>query len=906
MASLFRVILQMSITASYVIAVVIILRMLLKKYPKKYSYYLWSVVLFRLCCPFSFSSVLSIFNFSLRKGEDVIIDLSTVPVTADPDTQSFIGSIELGAPEVTEAVKETLNPVPVYAPVQGVPSEGTVQAAPPIDLKFIMTLIQLIWVAGIVIIAGYALIKYVRMRKELRFSLPVRDNIRQADIRSPFLMGLVEPIIYIPFSTDETSLEMSIAHERYHIRRKDHWIRALSFCLLCIHWMNPLCWLAYYLMIKDMEMSCDEHVLSDEDDIRTAYSDALLNFATEKRGLVIGPIDFGGSNLKDRIKNVLRFKRAGKVSSAFAALLCVLTLASCAFNGKIPAAIDPSPSGSPSGIGYSGTQSGAPVSGRRGQMQSALGGAFGQWTVSAPEGVYYLFQFDADSGSYDSSVVFLDTGTNTQKRLGGSLIGDSETLLSDSNRDCLLTMTFSMDGGFVISRIDKDGSGKEEVVRLPGYVQDYFDRNYIQTKDSKLYVPLRKGESRELVEIDVDAGTAKTVYYFEKDQSVVGGYNNCIVLRTYLGEVAGAQQDAAFSPIRSYRFDLFDIETGETELLMQADLPYISYYYGHSILSMTWEGDRYVTHIYNLSTGTETTKDLDVVPEFLMDEPNRSSKWITLGEVLDDTHFTLGYCEFEMEEGEDGKGHIRTEDGRPVFKAPHNCIVDAESGTAASFDQVFAHSDARIPGDSIVFAESDSSFYFTSKGSKWVIYAVPRDQLLSGSVDSVTVIHEVDDPWSETEGETVGYGEFEPDSDLLNSLPVPPTGEDRDMDGALRKLLRVRRVSGDDYAVDFISSPGIEAVSAYMGVVTAYGHDDDWGTYLILTHGGGVSTVYCHLIDVEVRPGQTVGKGEVLGHIGEKTDDLGAHLEFMIFVDGEKADPEDYIYTYMNSSLWSD
>ena len=896
MSSLFRLVLQMSITASYVIAAVIVFRMLLRNYPKKYSYYLWSVVLFRLCCPFSFSSVFSIFNFSLKKGEDVIIDLSSVPVSSGTETQNNASPIEVGAPEVTEAIKETFSPPALNTPVATAPSESVVPAAAKVDPGKVLLVV---WIMGIIVLLTYALIKYLRMRKELRFSVPLRDNIRQADIKSPFLMGLIDPVIYVPFSSDDKYLEMSIAHEEYHIQRKDQWIRALSFCLLCIHWMNPLCWIAYYLMIKDMEMSCDEHVISGERDLRTTYSDALLSFATERKTLVAGSIDFGGSNVNERIKNVLRFKNANRMKSVFAALVCMLMLASCAFNGKIPANLEPTSSGNSSGSGYSGSSGGAPVSGKRGQMQSALGGAFGQWTVSTPEGVYYLHQFDADSGSWASSVVFMDTATNTQKRLSGSFVSDSETLLSDSNRDCLLTMSFSMDGGFVINRIRPDGSTKEEVVRLPGYVQDYFDRNYIQTKGSKLYIPLRKGESRELVEIDVDAGTAKTVYTFDNDQTVIGGFNNCIVFRT--GKASGTQQNDAFSPSSSYRFDLFDIETGETELLMEADLPYVTYYSGHNILSMTWEGDRFVTHIYNLGTGKETTKELTVVPEFLMDEPNRTIKWITLGEPLDDTHFALGYCEFEME-----GGRIKTDDGWPVYRTTHYCVVDAENGTAVSYDQVFATSDARIPGDSVVFAETDSTIYFTARGSKQVIYAVPRDQFISGSVDSISVIHEITDTENTepAKAEPV-YGEIDTSS-IPEGMPVPVTGDERDMSWPVGKCLNVWRVPGDDYAVDFISHPGMEAISAYMGVVTAYGHDDDWGTYLILSHGGGITTVYCHLLDVEVQLGQIVAKGDVIGYIGEKADDLGSHLEFRIFVDGEKADPEDYLATYMNSPLFTD
>ena len=884
MSSLFRMILQMSITAGYVIAAVLVFRILLRNYPKRYSYYLWFAVLFRMCCPFSFSSVFSIFNLSFRRGENVIIDLSGVPAASGNDAQGISSPIDLGAPQITETIKETFTVPAVNSPVPAVPSEVS---KPPVSLASVLLIV---WIAGIAALLTYALIKYLRMRKELRFSVPLRDNIRQAEIRSPFLMGLFKPVIYVPFSSDETSLEMSIAHERYHIQRKDHWIRALSFLLLCIHWMNPLCWAAYYLMIKDMEMSCDEHVLEGEKDLRTAYSDALLNFAVERNALPVGPMDFGGSNVKERITNVLKYRNANRMKTVFAILMCVLMLASCAFNGKVPSALDPSSDG-PGSTGF-------PVSGKGSQMQPALGGAAGHWTVTTPESIYYVYNDDSES-----FLTLIDTRINAEKIIGGNDITADETILSDAYGNCLLTMSFSMEGGFVVNRMELDGQGKKEIVRLPGYVLDYFDKNTIQTRGSKIYVPLRKDGVRELVEIDVDTAESKTVYTFSENQFVYGGFNDRIVFRTYLGEVEGADQDAAFSPIRSYRFDAYDTDTGESETLLEADLPYISYYYGYSIMSMTWEGDRFVIHTYNLSTGKETKKDLDVVPAFLMDEPNRSSKWSTLGEALDNSHFTLGYCEFEMEEGEDGKGSIKTDGGRPVFKAPHYCLVDAENGTAYSYDHIFAASGARIPGDSHVFAETDTAFYFTPSagGDIPVIYAVPRVQMLTAHVDSVSVVS-----GAAPEGPGPEYGEVRPDGNALDSLPVPVTGDERDMGWAVRKVLRVWRVSGDDYAVDFISSPGMEAVAAYDGIVTAYGHDDHYGTYVEIAHGGGITTHYSHLMSVDVAPGDRVSKGAPIGVIGELTDDVGAHLEFRIFADGEKADPEDYIETYMNGPLWTD
>ena len=874
MSSLFRMLLQMSITASYVIAAVLVFRILLRNYPKRYSYYLWFAVLFRMCCPFSFSSVFSIFNLSFRRGENVIIDLSGVPVASGNDAQGISSPIDLGAPQITETIKETFTAPAVNSPVPAVPSEVS---KPPVSLASVLLIV---WIAGIAALLTYALIKYLRMRKELRFSVPLRDNIRQAEIRSPFLMGLFKPVIYVPFSSDETSLEMSIAHERYHIQRKDHWIRALSFLLLCIHWMNPLCWAAYYLMIKDMEMSCDEHVLEGEKDLRTAYSDALLNFAVERNALPVGPMDFGGSNVKERITNVLKYRNANRMKTVFAILMCVLMLASCAFNGKVPSALDPSSDG-PGNTGF-------PVSGKGSQMQPALGGAAGHWTVTTPESIYYVYNDDSES-----FLTLIDTRINAEKIIGGNDITADETILSDAYGNCLLTMSFSMEGGFVVNRMELDGRAKKEIVRLPGYVLDYFDKNTIQTRGSKIYVPLRKDGVRELVEIDVDTAESKTVYTFSENQFVYGGFNDRIVFRTYLGEVEGADQDAAFTPIRSYRFDAYDTDTGETETLLEADLPYISYYYGYSIMSMTWEGGRFVIHIYNLSTGKETVTDLDVTPEFLTDEPNRTIKWITLGEALDNSHFTLGYCEF------DGM-----EDGWPVFKAPHYCVVDAANGRAVSYDVIYEDCDVRVPGDAIVFAETDTAFYFTSKGGSYVtvVYAVPKVELLQGKVSGLSVIYKAEDPGT-TEGEPE-FGEKWPDKNTAESLSVPGEWE---MSWPVRKCLRIWRSEEDDCAVDFISTPGMEAVAAFDGIVTTYGHDNNYGTYLMILHGDGIQTVYTHLLSVEVGPGAWVSQGDVIGHIGEMSDDTGAHLEFYVFSGGSKVDAEPYLARgYMSDELFTD
>ena len=712
MASVFRVILRMSITASYVIAVVIILRMLMKSFSKKYSYCLWSAVLFRLCCPFSFSSVLSLFNFSLKKGKNVIIDLSAVPVSPNFDAGSIAGPVELGAPDVTRTVRETFS-MPFAGPASQAPQ--ALDHASDALKPDIMSVLAVVWAAGIAAAAVYALIRYLRLKKELRFSVSLRDNIRQADIRSPFIVGLFRPVIYVPFCGNEAALKVSIEHEKYHIQRKDHWVRALSFCLLCIHWFNPLCWIAYHLMICDMEMSCDEHVISGRADTKDAYVDALLSFATGKKSLVSGRLYFGGSKLKERIKNVMRLKHSGRVASVIAVLICVLTLAACSFNGIAAAA--------------EGTEASIPdlpmipVHSDDREMQNA---AESSHSTIMPEGIYYVLHRD---------IIHVDSGTNTQSYIKTGV--ETNALLTDAKRDCLLRMSFSMKDGFSVIRMELDGSGEREIVRLPDHVLTYHEKNYVQTRGSKLYIELRnfRKDVYELAEIDVDAETARVICTFEPGQGIYGGFGNCIVICTNLGRVG--KELTPFNLWMKYRFDIFDVDTGNTRTVLETVLPTMHFFSGHNILSMTLEGGKFTAHIYDLTTGEERSQSIDVVSDSLAAEMDLSIKECLVGEALDETHFTFEYPETKMENGK----VVTNEYGLPEYGRNRTCLVDAEKGTALSFDDIFADSDVKVPDQADLIAETGSAFYFiASHESDGTLYVVPREQLLGGHVTNAGII----------------------------------------------------------------------------------------------------------------------------------------------------------------------
>ncbi len=323
MREVFLSVLNMSVTGCYVIIAVLLGRLLLKKAPKKYSYLLWSTVGFRLACPISFASVLSVFNtglFNMTKaqsaGETVLQYIPpNIGRMAEP-------SLTVGISAANTVISERL---PVYPGVSGVN---------PIDAWLLAGTI--IWLIGLAALAVYSLLSYLKLRKRVSTAVKLTGNVFEADtIRAPFVLGFVKPRIYIPFGLTEREKSYILRHEACHIDRKDPVIKLAAFLILCLHWFNPLVWLAFMLMARDMEMSCDEKVLSETGgDIKSDYSASLLSFAVGRRFPGASPLAFGESNVSGRIKNILRFKKPRVGMTALAALLCIAVIVSCAANPK--------------------------------------------------------------------------------------------------------------------------------------------------------------------------------------------------------------------------------------------------------------------------------------------------------------------------------------------------------------------------------------------------------------------------------------------------------------------------------------------------------------------------------------------------------------------------------------------
>ncbi|PPK83298.1 beta-lactamase regulating signal transducer with metallopeptidase domain [Lacrimispora xylanisolvens] len=284
--SVFIQLLNMSLTASIAIAFVLAVRTILRKAPKVFSYLLWSVVLFRLICPFSFESIFSL-----------------MPAKANPISQDILymqtPKIDTGIGVINHSVNAIL------------PAATPQTSANP--LQILIVIFSHMWLFGVAAMLVYSLFALFRLKKELMNATLYRDNIFiSSRIDTAFVMGIFCPKIYLPSNLNAAERSYILLHEQTHIRRLDHIFKLISFLALCIHWFNPFVWAAFFLSGKDMEMSCDEAVIKRlGDDVKKDYSASLLTLATGKRIVSGTPLAFGEGDTKGRIRNVLNYRKPG-------------------------------------------------------------------------------------------------------------------------------------------------------------------------------------------------------------------------------------------------------------------------------------------------------------------------------------------------------------------------------------------------------------------------------------------------------------------------------------------------------------------------------------------------------------------------------------------------------------------
>lgn len=294
--SIFTKLLNMSITASIVIVFVVIARFFLRKAPKIFSYILWSVVLFRLVCPYSFTTSVSLLNLMNPKsvGDGTVVYMEDMIDTGE--SQDSV-SVQIAEVDIGEAINSTL-------------SRENEQSGNE-SLQLLVTIVTYVWLLGILGMAGYSVISVMKLKKKLVGAVKFKENIWIADhIYTSFVMGIFRPRIYVQSGLPQGEQEFVILHERIHIKRCDHLVKLFFWAALTVHWFNPLVWLSYILCMKDMEMSCDESVMKRmKDDIRADYSQSLLSLAAGRKIVTGMLLFFGGGDIKYRIKNVLNYKK---------------------------------------------------------------------------------------------------------------------------------------------------------------------------------------------------------------------------------------------------------------------------------------------------------------------------------------------------------------------------------------------------------------------------------------------------------------------------------------------------------------------------------------------------------------------------------------------------------------------
>ena len=302
MAAVFLKLLNLSISASWLVLAVLVLRLVSKRSPKWMNVLLWGIVALRLVLPFSIESALSL----IPSAETV----SPAAVQFDP-APTITSGVSVIDNAVNPSLSEHFSAVPTAS----------------VNPLYVWTEIAgWVWLIGLGAMLLYALVSYLRLRRRVSVSLPIQDHIYLCDaISSPFILGVVKPHIYLPSGLDEVQRQNVLAHEQAHLARRDHWLKPLGFALLAVYWFNPVLWLAYTLLCRDIELACDERVIRtmDESAVKT-YSTVLLACSMPRKAVITCPLAFGEVGVKERVRNALHYKKPAFWVVAASVTVCVV------------------------------------------------------------------------------------------------------------------------------------------------------------------------------------------------------------------------------------------------------------------------------------------------------------------------------------------------------------------------------------------------------------------------------------------------------------------------------------------------------------------------------------------------------------------------------------------------------
>lgn len=328
--NIFVYLLHNSIAVCVVILTVFAVRLFLRRAPKKYSYILWSIVGIYLLCPIRLSSPISIYSL-INNVSDTFLEHHSLPLNAKnfADKNKTYNEKNQKTKDSNKSKFDNVSSTNKNQKTKQ--NQNNTAGTENISQSLTVTTTAYIWLCGCIVLLVRNLFLIWRTKQTVLMAIRRKDNIYESEyISTPFVLGIVRPKIYIPFNLSEQEREYILKHEQYHIRRKDQIIKICAYILCVIYWFQPLIWFAYFVMIRDMEMSCDEYVLKNsKSDIRAAYSTSLLKLATKTEDFNAGLPAFGESDIRKRVKNIMKFNAKKKWVSVVAAIAVVVVGVSC-------------------------------------------------------------------------------------------------------------------------------------------------------------------------------------------------------------------------------------------------------------------------------------------------------------------------------------------------------------------------------------------------------------------------------------------------------------------------------------------------------------------------------------------------------------------------------------------------
>lgn len=328
--NIFVYLLHNSIAVCVVILTVFAVRLFLRRAPKKYSYILWAIVGIYLLCPIRLSSPISIYSL-INNVSDTFLEHHSLPLNAKnfADKNKTYNEKNQKTKDSNKSKFDNVSSTNKNQKTKQ--NQNNTAGIENISQSLTVTTTAYIWLCGCIVLLVRNLFLIWRTKQTVLMAIRRKDNIYESEcISTPFVLGIVRPKIYIPFNLSEQEREYILKHEQYHIRRKDQIIKICAYILCVIYWFQPLIWFAYFVMVRDMEMSCDEYVLKNsKSDIRAAYSTSLLKLATKTGDFNAGLPAFGESDIRKRVKNIMKFNAKKKWVSVVAAIAVVIVGVSC-------------------------------------------------------------------------------------------------------------------------------------------------------------------------------------------------------------------------------------------------------------------------------------------------------------------------------------------------------------------------------------------------------------------------------------------------------------------------------------------------------------------------------------------------------------------------------------------------